>query len=213
MKYSVRVQGREFAVTVDGEAPRYHLTIDGEPLQVDATDLGDEALLAMLVDHESRLAHTGTADLRRGWVEVAIGGKVLHVEVLDELAAAAQHAAESDRQGRFVLAAPTHVAALEQLVRLSADGFYEDRRYRAQVRLADAYLAHERWHDARVLAEALRLLRPDDAVHLARLTRALVGLATQLGGNAPMQWAYGVAGVAVMVPALFAFMLTAAAAH
>jgi drug/metabolite transporter (DMT)-like permease len=39
----------------------------------------------------------------------------------------------------------------------------------------------------------------------------LAGLATQLGGNAPMQWAYGVAGVAVMVPALFAFMLTAVA--
>jgi drug/metabolite transporter (DMT)-like permease len=39
----------------------------------------------------------------------------------------------------------------------------------------------------------------------------LVGLATQLGGNAPMQWAFGVAGLAVMIPALFAFMLTAAA--
>jgi drug/metabolite transporter (DMT)-like permease len=39
----------------------------------------------------------------------------------------------------------------------------------------------------------------------------LVGLATQLGGNAPMQWAYGVAGLAVMIPAMFAFMLTAAA--
>ena len=106
MRYTVRVQGREYAVTVDGEAPRYRVTIDGRPYQVDATDLGDEALLTVLVDHVSLLAHTGTADLRRGWVDVAIGGKFRRVEVLDELAAAAQHALGGDRQGRFVLAAP-----------------------------------------------------------------------------------------------------------
>ena len=39
----------------------------------------------------------------------------------------------------------------------------------------------------------------------------LVGLATELGGNAGVQWAYGVAGLAVMIPAIFAFLLTASA--
>jgi drug/metabolite transporter, DME family len=39
----------------------------------------------------------------------------------------------------------------------------------------------------------------------------LVGLATELGGNAGMQWALGVAGLAVMIPANMAFLLVAAA--
>ena len=39
----------------------------------------------------------------------------------------------------------------------------------------------------------------------------LVGLATELGGNVLMQWAFGVAGLAVMIPALSAFVLTSSA--
>jgi drug/metabolite transporter (DMT)-like permease len=38
-----------------------------------------------------------------------------------------------------------------------------------------------------------------------------VGLATELGGNAGMQWALGVVGLAVMVPANMGFLLVAAA--
>jgi drug/metabolite transporter (DMT)-like permease len=40
----------------------------------------------------------------------------------------------------------------------------------------------------------------------------LVGLATEMGGNAGMQWGYGVAGLAVMIPANTAFILLSSAA-
>ncbi len=40
---------------------------------------------------------------------------------------------------------------------------------------------------------------------------ALTGLCTQLGGNLPVQWAYGVVGMAVTIPTIFAVMLTASA--
>jgi len=36
----------------------------------------------------------------------------------------------------------------------------------------------------------------------------LAGLATQLGGNVLMQWAFGIVGLAVMIPAMYAFNLT-----
>jgi len=39
----------------------------------------------------------------------------------------------------------------------------------------------------------------------------LVGLAVQLAGNVPSQWAYGVVGLAITVPAIFAVMLIASA--
>jgi biotin carboxyl carrier protein len=106
MKYSVRVQGTTFAVEIEGQAPRYRITIDGRPFQVDAANLGDDALLTMLVDHESLLAHTRLADVRRGLVDVSIGGKYRRLEVLDELTAVTQHEAGQDRQGRSVLSAP-----------------------------------------------------------------------------------------------------------
>jgi drug/metabolite transporter, DME family len=38
-----------------------------------------------------------------------------------------------------------------------------------------------------------------------------VGLATQLGGNVGVQWAFGIVGLAVMIPALNSFLLTSAA--
>jgi biotin carboxyl carrier protein len=106
MKYSVQVQGRAFTVDIDGEAPRYRLTIDGRTFQVDAANLGDDALLTMLLDHESLLAHTRLADVQRGLVDVSIGGKYRRLEVLDELTAVTQHAAGPAQLGRFVLAAP-----------------------------------------------------------------------------------------------------------
>jgi biotin carboxyl carrier protein len=106
MKYSVRVQGRAFAVEIAGEAPRYDITIDGRTFKVDAADLGDEALLTMLMDHESHLAHTRVADARRGMVDVSIGGKYRRLEVLDELTAVTQHRADDAGPERFVLAAP-----------------------------------------------------------------------------------------------------------
>lgn len=40
----------------------------------------------------------------------------------------------------------------------------------------------------------------------------LVGLATELIGNTGLQWGYGVAGLSVMIPVVFAFLLTGCAA-
>ncbi len=106
MRYSVRVQGRTFAVEIDGDAPGYRLSIDGRTFQVDAVDLGDEALLTMLLDNESLLAHTRLADPRRGLVDVSIGGKYRRLEVLDELTAVTHQREAAARRERFVLAAP-----------------------------------------------------------------------------------------------------------
>jgi biotin carboxyl carrier protein len=106
MKYSVRVKEREYRVEIEGEPPRYRITIDGNPFLVDATNLGDDALLTMLLDNESLLAHTRVADARRGFVDVSIGGKYRRLEVLDELTSATQHASDKDHRGRFVLEAP-----------------------------------------------------------------------------------------------------------
>ena len=106
MKYIVRVPGREYQVEIAGDGPGYRITIDGRSFQVDASNLGDDALLNMILDNESHLAHTRVADARRGLVDVSIAGKYRRLEVLDELAAARAHAADKDHQGRFVLAAP-----------------------------------------------------------------------------------------------------------
>ena len=45
----------------------------------------------------------------------------------------------------------------------------------------------------------------------ALLVLVLTGLAVQLGGNLSVQWAFGVVGMAVTVPAIFGVMLTASA--
>jgi len=106
MKYVVRVQQREFAVDIQGRAPHYELSIDGRNFRVDAANLGHESLLTMLLDNRSLLAHTRLADAGRGLYDVSIGGKYRRLEVLDELASAAQHQREAASQGRFVLEAP-----------------------------------------------------------------------------------------------------------
>jgi pyruvate carboxylase subunit B len=106
MKYTVRVQGREYDVRIEVEGPAYRIGIDDRSFQVDAADLGDNALLTMILDNQSLLAHTRIADAARGLVDVSIAGKYRRLEVLDELASAVRHAAQQDRHGRFVLEAP-----------------------------------------------------------------------------------------------------------
>ena len=86
MKFVVRVQQHVFQVEISGRAPDYDLVVDGRPLRVNATSLGDESLLTMLLDNRSTLAHTRIADVRRGLYDVSIGGKYRRLEVLDELA-------------------------------------------------------------------------------------------------------------------------------
>lgn len=77
---------------------------------------------------------------------------------------------------RFSAAAPTHVEALEYLVKVCDGPFHEDHQYRARVRLADAYLAQRRWADARSTCEVLVAQRPEHEPHRERLARAMDGL-------------------------------------
>lgn len=77
---------------------------------------------------------------------------------------------------RFVAAAPAYIEALEQLVRSCEGPFHKDQQYRARVQLADAYLAAQRWADARSLCEYLVAQRPEQVLHHERLARALEGL-------------------------------------
>jgi biotin carboxyl carrier protein len=106
MKFEVRAQGRSFQVEIDGEAPRYRIQVDGRTLEVDAANLGDDALLTMLLDNVSVLAHTRIADPRRGLYDVSIAGKYRRLEVLDALAAATGQSTGAAQSGRHVLEAP-----------------------------------------------------------------------------------------------------------
>lgn len=117
MKYTVKVGKQSFAVEVEGESPRYVLSIDGRRAAIDTARLGDESLLSVLLDHESFLAHVVPVEGRRGLYDVAIGGKVARLEVLDELAALAQQLHASETRGRFVLAAPMPGLVVEVRVR------------------------------------------------------------------------------------------------
>ena len=74
---------------------------------------------------------------------------------------------------RFVARAKTSVPALLRLVEICVDGDFEHNLYRAQVQLADAYLAAEQWAEARTLCEDLVDRRPDEAANITRLMTAL----------------------------------------
>lgn len=81
-----------------------------------------------------------------------------------------------DAVERFLAVVPDDVVALQEFIRACGLEFYEHRRYRAQVQLADVFLAREQWAEARSLAEQLVAARPDDPSHVQRLTRAMTGL-------------------------------------
>ena len=96
---------------------------------------------------------------------------------------------------RFLAVAPGDLPALEELVRVCGQSFYENQRYRAQVQLVDSYLASEHWREARPVAEELVAARPDDAGHVQRLSRALAGLgvADARAADAPAAAGRGIA--------------------
>ncbi len=77
-----------------------------------------------------------------------------------------------DALERFLAVVPGHVAALEALIDVCGQTFYEHQRYRAQVQLADAQLALGNFERTRPLAEQLITARPDDPSHVTRLARA-----------------------------------------
>jgi tetratricopeptide (TPR) repeat protein len=81
-----------------------------------------------------------------------------------------------DALERFLAVVPGHVAALEALIDVCGQTFYEHQRYRAQVQLADVHLALGNFERARLLAEQLIAARPDDPGHVQRLGRAMAGL-------------------------------------
>jgi tetratricopeptide (TPR) repeat protein len=81
-----------------------------------------------------------------------------------------------DALERFLAVVPGHVAALEALIDVCGQTFYENQRYRAQVQLADVHLALGNFERARLLAEQLVAARPDDPSHVHRLGRAMAGL-------------------------------------
>jgi tetratricopeptide (TPR) repeat protein len=73
----------------------------------------------------------------------------------------------------FTERAPNHIPALMRLVEIAVDGGLETTMYRAQARLADAYIAAGMAAQARFLAEDLVAHDPADAVHLARFRKVL----------------------------------------
>jgi tetratricopeptide (TPR) repeat protein len=77
---------------------------------------------------------------------------------------------------RFLAVVPRHVGALEALIDVCGQTFYENQRYRTQVQLADVHLAAGSFERARLLAEQLMTARPDDPAHVQRLAQALSGL-------------------------------------
>jgi tetratricopeptide (TPR) repeat protein len=81
-----------------------------------------------------------------------------------------------DALERFLAVVPGHVAALEALIDVCGQTFYEHQRYRAQVQLADVHLARGNFERARLLSEQLIASRPDDPSHVQRLGRAMAGL-------------------------------------
>ena len=81
-----------------------------------------------------------------------------------------------DALERFLAVVPGHVAALEALIDVCGQTFYEHQRYRAQVQLADVHLALGNFERARLLSEQLIAARPDDPSHVQRLSRAMAGL-------------------------------------
>lgn len=106
MKFTVRAGKDAWDVEIEGEAPRYAITIDGQRFEVDAADLGDTALMTMLLDHHSVLAHTRVADARRSTYDISIDGKYRRVEVLDALASASRQAGGATERSGFDLEAP-----------------------------------------------------------------------------------------------------------
>ena len=81
-----------------------------------------------------------------------------------------------DALERFLAVVPRHIGALETLIDVCGQTFYENQRYRAQVQLADVHLASGTFERARLLAEQLIAARPDDPAHVQRLAQALSGL-------------------------------------
>ncbi len=81
-----------------------------------------------------------------------------------------------DTLARFLAVVPRHVGALEALIEVCGQTFYENQRYHAQVQLADVHLASGTFERARLLAEQLIAARPDDPAHVQRLAQALSGL-------------------------------------
>src|SRR4029453_299573 len=81
----------------------------------------------------------------------------------------------------FVARSPHHIVALMRLVEVCVDGGLEESMHDAQAQLADAYLASERWLEARIISEDLVAREPWNSENIDRFRRAL----TELGESDP----------------------------
>ena len=117
---------------------------------------------------------------------------------LDAVADAAleqkDYAGAASALNEFVSRAPNHIVALMRLVEVCVDGGLEESMHDAQARLADAYLADERWLEARIISEDLVAREPWNSENIDRFRRALTELgepdadtiiAERLSGDSP----------------------------
>lgn len=114
--------------------------------------------------------------------------------VADAALAQKDFAGAASALNEFVARAPNHIVALMRLVEVCVDGGLEDSMHDAQARLADAYLASERWLEARIISEDLVAREPWNSENIDRFRRALTELgepdadtiiAERLSGESP----------------------------
>jgi tetratricopeptide (TPR) repeat protein len=84
----------------------------------------------------------------------------------------------------FVSAAPDAVPVLRRHIELCVDAGRDDDLPAAQLRLTDALLRRQEFHEARVIAEDLVASFPDDERYRARLAEALAGLGVSPSADA-----------------------------
>jgi tetratricopeptide (TPR) repeat protein len=90
----------------------------------------------------------------------------------DAWAAAGDFATAAAVLQEFSLRVPGQIPALLRLVEICIEGQLDTAMYEAQAQLIDAYLDAGRAEEARVVAEDLAALQPDDPAHQERLRRA-----------------------------------------
>lgn len=171
------------APVADSRDPTVEMALAEIEFRTGSVEVGRAALQRSLAGRAELVEPAITLACEIGRTAPDKGHAVIGV-VVEDAEAAGDTDAALQALDRLLAAAPGHIPALEEYIRICGQGFYEHQRYRAQVQLADAYLAHERWQDARALAEQLATARPDDAAHARRLARAEEGLAAQVTDRA-----------------------------
>lgn len=152
---------------------------------------------------DGRVAHAREllqAFARRGETErnavVELGGRLSHGDppaaavcveaAADAWAEAGDFVTAAAVLQEFSLGSPGQISALLRLVEICVEGGLETAMKEAQAQLVDAYLDAGRADEARVVAEDLVTLQPDEPAHHERLRRARMMASTPVatGGSA-----------------------------